>query len=57
MPAGEASAARWAITTGQMEIDCVVVRGNHRIYTATKCFLVVLRKNGLELLTLLVNDF
>ena len=57
MPAGEAGAARWAIATGQMEIDCVVVRGNHRIYTATKCFFVVLRKNGLELLTLLVDDF
>ena len=56
MPAGEAGAARWAVSIGQMEIDCAVARGKYRANAVKRCLFVVLGKNGSALLTLLVRD-
>ena len=56
MPAGEPGIASWAVPTDQMEIDCVVARGDYCANATVSCFFVVLRKNGLELLALLGHD-
>ena len=56
MPAGEAGAARGAISTSQVEIDFAVARGKNRANAVKRCLFVVLGKNGLALLVLLVHN-